>query len=251
MTDLGQILPFWHDLERAGADYVLATVVGVEGSSYRKPGARMLLAQDGRRAGTISGGCLEAEVARRCWWLTSSGPVVERYSTQEDDGDRPYGSGCGGVVYLLLERRETARPVLAALEQAFNARLPSAVATLLEGPHIAASAIVGVASAVVSPGIEDEGLLVDIATLSLNEQHSFKQTIPIAGVPTRTWAGYTPARPGLWIFGAGDDAKALLAMAQQLGWFVAIADGRMHLATRERFPGANEVVVLPDRKSVV
>jgi xanthine dehydrogenase accessory factor len=70
MTDLEHILPMWHELEAAGADYVLATIVAVEGSSYRKPGARMLLAQDGRRAGTVSGGCLEAEVARRAWWLT-------------------------------------------------------------------------------------------------------------------------------------------------------------------------------------
>ena len=81
MTDLGQILSLWRELEDSGADYVLATVVAVEGSSYRKPGARMLLAPDGRRAGTVSGGCLEAEVMRRAWWLTSQGPVVERYST--------------------------------------------------------------------------------------------------------------------------------------------------------------------------
>ena len=90
--------------------------------------------EDGRRAGTVSGGCLEAEVARRAWWLTSEGPVVERYSTVEDDGDRPYGSGCGGVVSLLLERRETAGPLMAALEVAFNARTPLAIATVLEGP---------------------------------------------------------------------------------------------------------------------
>src|SRR5271168_4148121 len=101
MTDLEHILPLWNELETAGADYVLATVVAVEGSSYRKPGARMLLAQDGRRAGTVSGGCLEAEVARRAWWLTASGSAIESYSTADDDGERPYGSGCGGIVFLL------------------------------------------------------------------------------------------------------------------------------------------------------
>ena len=68
MTDLEHILPLWSELEASGADYVLATVVAVEGSSYRKPGARMLMAQDGRRAGTVSGGCLEAEVVRRATW---------------------------------------------------------------------------------------------------------------------------------------------------------------------------------------
>lgn len=62
MTDLERILPLWHELEASGADYVLATVVATEGSSYRESGARMLLAQDGRRAGTVSGRCLEAGV---------------------------------------------------------------------------------------------------------------------------------------------------------------------------------------------
>ena len=124
MTDLENILPLWHALlESAEANYVLATVVDVDGPSYRKPGARMLIAPDGRRAGTVSGGCLEAEVAKRAWWLTESGPVVERYSTAEDDGDMPYGSGCGGVVYLLLERRATAVPLLTALEAAFRGRV--------------------------------------------------------------------------------------------------------------------------------
>ena len=65
MTDLENILPLWHALGDAGTDYVLATVVEVDGPSYRKPGARMLIAADGRRAGTVSGGCLEAEVAKR------------------------------------------------------------------------------------------------------------------------------------------------------------------------------------------
>ena len=55
MTDLEHILPLWRELEVSGEDYVLATVVAVDGPSYRKPGARMLLAPDGGRAGTVSG----------------------------------------------------------------------------------------------------------------------------------------------------------------------------------------------------
>src|SRR5215469_15799487 len=133
MSDLGPILALWRDLESAGTEYVLATVVEVQGSSYRRPGARMLLAQDGRRAGTVSGGCLEAEVAKRAWWLTANGPVVERYSTLDDDGDLPYGSGCGGVVYILLERRKTAAVLLRALKANWDVRKPLAIATVLEG----------------------------------------------------------------------------------------------------------------------
>lgn len=244
MNDLGKILPLWHELETAGADYVLATVVAVEGSSYRKPGACMLLAQDGRRGGTISGGCLEAEVARRCWWLTSSGPVVERYSTQEDDGDRPYGSGCGGVVYLLLERRATAQPLLDALEEAFNDRVPIAVSTILEGQHIGMRAVAGL-DGQDSASEQNASEVEELARTALAERKSFEKSISVKGTATRAWTSYSAARPGLWIFGAGDDAKPLHEMAQQLGWYVTVADGRAHLATKERFAAADEVLTLP------
>jgi xanthine/CO dehydrogenase XdhC/CoxF family maturation factor len=237
MTSLEHILPLWHELESAGAEYVLATVVAVEGSNYRRPGARMLLAQDGRRAGTVSGGCLEAEVARRAWWLTANGPVVERYSTIDDDGDMPYGSGCGGAVFLLLERRATAAPLLSALESAFQMRAPLAIATVLAGPHISKRAFAPSAD-------RNESELARLARRALMQCASFEQSIELNDKLARVFADYRAARPGLWIFGAGDDARPLLALARELGWFVAVADGRSNLATRERFTAADEVRVL-------
>lgn len=246
MTDLEKVLPLWRELEAAGEDYVLATIVAVEGPSYRKPGARMLIGQDGRRAGTVSGGCLEAEVAKRAWWLTASGPVVERYSTIADDGDLPYGSGCGGVVYILLERSATARPHLQALEAAFHARAPLAVATVLSGPQIGHRAFAGLPETqAAAPGEKLDVELRSRAQRALEFRTSFDESIQIHGVATRIWADYRPARPGLWIFGAGDDAKPLLRIAREMGWFVALCDGRSHLTTRERFPEADEVHVLP------
>lgn len=251
MTDLDSILPLWCQLESTGADYVLATVVAVEGSSYRKPGARMLVTHDSRRAGTISGGCLEAEVAKRAWWLTSSGPVIERYSTQEDDGDRPYGSACGGVVYLMLERRLTAAPLMKMLSAAFMARTPLAIVTVLDGPHIGARAFSGLSETDVDAAAAGNGsgeiasALRRLADLALDRRASMAETILVNGAPTRIWADYRSARPGLWIFSAGDDAKPLVRIAQELGWFVAVADGRSHLANREHFPSADEVHVLP------
>jgi xanthine/CO dehydrogenase XdhC/CoxF family maturation factor len=244
MTDLERILPLWRELETGGAEYVLATVVAVEGSSYRKPGARMILAQDGRRAGTVSGGCLEAEVARRCWWLTTSGPVVERYSTVQDDGDRPYGSGCGGVVSLLLERGATAGPLLAALEAAFHERAPLAVATVLEGPAMGRRAVAGLPDEADESGAAPVEPLRELAARSLQERRSIGMRIVVEGVEANAWADYRPARPGLWVFGAGDDARPLVRLARELGWFVAVADGRSNLAARERFPEANQVGVL-------
>jgi xanthine dehydrogenase accessory factor len=255
MNDLGQILPLWRELEDSGVDYVLATIVAVEGSSYRKPGARMLLAQDGRRAGTVSGGCLEAEVARRAWWLTAAGPVVERYSTADDEDERPYGSGCGGVVFLLLERRFTAAPLLIALESAFKARTALAIATVLDGPSLGWRTLAGATEPASQDAQEfspvengnsgsNADALKDLARLALDNRTSFEQSVPFDGVLTRVLADYLAPRPGLWIFSAGDDAKPLVQLAQTLGWFVSVADGRSHLATRERFPTVDDLRVL-------
>lgn len=246
MTDLENILPLWHELEAAKADYVLATVVDVDGPSYRKPGARMLIAQDGRRAGTVSGGCLEAEVAKRAWWLTESGPVVRRYSTGDDDGDMPHGSGCGGVVYVLLERRATAEPLLRQLETAFNARAPLAIATVLEGADIAKRAFAGatVTELLLQPAGTLDSALGEIAAQVIERMQSINQLLTSEGIERRVWVDYRGARPGLWIFGAGDDAQPLVKLARSLGWFAAVADGRTNLVTRDRFPEADAVGAL-------
>lgn len=245
MTDFEHILPLWRELESAGAEYVLATVVEVQGSSYRRPGARMLLAADGRRAGTVSGGCLEAEVAKKAWWLTENGPVVERYSTFEDDGDLPYGSGCGGVVFILMERQATARPLLEALHRAWIAREPLAIATVLGGPFIGTREFAGPTATLrkADVGSWRTGLQL-LAHDAFADRNARDEYILIDGVSTRMWVDYRSARPGIWIFGSGDDTKPLHKLARELGWFVAIADGRTHLTTGARFPAADIVVPL-------
>jgi len=247
MTDLQRILRLWRELEAAGTDYVLATVIAVEGPSYRKPGACMLLAQDGRRAGTFSGGCLEAEVARRAWWHTANGPSVKRYSTVAEDGDRPYGSGCGGVVWLLLERRPTAALLLNALEQAFRQRIPVAVATILEGEQLGRRAIAGLGLArTVNPLSQEADPLQNLADGSLAGGKSAENELSMQGTGVRIWTDFRPARPGLWIFGAGDDAQPLVQFGKALGWYVTVADSRSQLATRERFASADETHTLPN-----
>jgi len=245
MTDLQRILPLWRELEAEGTEYVLATIIAVEGPSYRKPGTTMLLTKDGRRAGTVSGGCLEAEVARRALWHTADGPSVQRYSTVEDDGDRPYGSGCGGVVWLLLERRPTATPLLNALEQAFLRRIPIAVATVLEGEQLGQRAVAGLdAAQIVAASIAGGDKIQSLAEEALASRNSAESKLSLHGVEVRIRADFRPARPGLWIFGAGDDAQPLLQLAKGLGWYVAVADGRSHLATHERFASADEIHLL-------
>ncbi len=130
MRERNQILEFWQNLTSNSEPAVLATVVRTEGSSYRLPGARLLLAQDGRRVGSVSGGCLEDDIVKKAWWLTADGPVVRKYDTTPDgeistDG---YGLGCNGVVYVLLERVTRQNPsVLPLLKKVKQTRRAATV----------------------------------------------------------------------------------------------------------------------------
>ncbi len=242
MSDLESLLPLWHQLREAGDEFVLVTVVDMEGSGYRKPGARMLIAADGRRAGTISGGCLEGEVGRKAFWHTRQGPVVRRISTKVEDGDVPFGMGCGGVLHLLMERRAMAEPLLMRLEAAFLERRPLAVVTKIEDG--------GFIRREYRSGMDENGPPL------LNKQPE----LPRVGIPGKRteWLGAQPdddvktsvflewiePRQGLFVFGAGDDAIPLVKLARQLGWHVTVADGRSNLATSARFPEAQEVFSL-------
>ena len=109
MDELRSILDTWFSLEGENQDAVLATVVHVKGSAYRRPGARMLLIPDGRRIGSISGGCLEGEISRKAWWFTAGGtPVVRVYdTTSDDDAVWEFGLGCNGIVQVMLERADS------------------------------------------------------------------------------------------------------------------------------------------------
>ncbi len=238
MSDLDQVLRLWRRIADSDEDCVVATVVRVEGSSYRKPGARMLVTKSGQRAGTISGGCLEAEVSKQAWWLTERGPVVKAYSTSfEMDSDRPYGLGCGGTVHLLLERRANAEVFLQQLHTAWEARLPLACAVTLSGPDVGDRSAVGMHQDAA------DGELTGSAWEAYRSGRSMLMVLPDG---CEVFAEFLAPRCGLFVFGAGDDAKPLVTQARTMGWHITVADGRSNLATRARFPDADEVRVLVD-----
>ena len=91
---------------RVPALSVLATVVDVKGSGYRRPGARLLITEDGDQFGMISGGCLERDLVKHAFVSTDAGPVLVTYDTRGNriDPAGPYNTGCDGVVSILLER---------------------------------------------------------------------------------------------------------------------------------------------------
>ncbi len=250
MNELDTILSAWRDEPEAARRAVLATVVHVKGSAYRRPGARMLILADGRRIGTVSGGCLEADVSRKAWWFTEGGkPSVRAYDTSsEDDAVWEFGLGCNGVVHVLFERVETfeTQELLRFLDTNRTARRGVVVATVV--------------SAVAGTGVrEGERLLLDAGGV---QGGTLRGTPVEAEILLHTPACFLEQKSSLlhlancdvfveWVgapvplvvFGAGHDAIPLVKFAKELGWHVTVADGRANYARASRFPGADRVVV--------
>ena len=235
MAELREILDLWKRASAAGEDVCLATVVGIEGSAYRRPGARMLLTSSGRRAGTVSGGCLEAEIAKKAWWLTEKGPSIQRYSSFfDDDGDMPYGLGCGGTVLVLLERGEAAAQCLEAVRRSVEERTASVIVTATGSDAGTRMVVNAAGEAVYARDAEPE--MEGLAREALGARASRSDP--------GFFAEHVAPPPAVTIFGGGDDARPLVEFVDALGWHVTVADGRANLARAERFPGAARVTGL-------
>ena len=269
MGETAQIVALWRRCRAAGEPVALATVVQVEGSSYRKPGARMLVASSGERAGTVSGGCLEMEISRKIWWLTAHGPCVEQYQSSFDEdmlgeaGGVPWGLGCGGTVWVLLERNPSA--VLQALADGMEDSRAAVVVAALEGTRVGTRAVfrqpVRAAAHAAAESLELHvpeafsgstgtptlpGELHTAAARAIADQASLAFDADFHPTSERPayFVEYLAPAPRLSVFGAGDDAQPIAAFAEALGWRVVIADGRSHLLRRERFPQAAELRLL-------
>jgi len=232
MMDRRRIVQQW----KRGPAAALITLVRAEGSSYRAPGAHLLIAADGKYSGSISGGCLEAEVVRKAAWMVRDGAIIERYSTFFDDtADIPYGLGCGGAVDLLVEPAHT--PECRALMDAMAASLNG-------DERLAATWLPGKGEPLKRAILSQTGdILFHSDSLAPSDVAKISSTP--ATVPTNDSSIYLeqlhqPLR--LFVLGAGDDAQPVVTIAALLGWNVIVADRREQLARRERFPNAQHVV---------
>ncbi len=248
MVDWRQILKKV-EVERGG---VLVTLVGVQGSSYRRVGARLLVTDAGETMGSISGGCLEGELAHRAKWFIEQGSAVRHYSTSFDETDEmPYGLGCGGELDVLLESADSVevQGLFAEVRRVFGGVCRRVVTWLPgEGQSLrrAIFAVDGerVGEAVFrSEGISEEELRWAAMAVPDGVQ------VDGAGA-SRIFAETLEPPQRLVILGAGEDARPLAALGALLGWSVLIADGRRQLARRERFPEAERVELLGEGDEV-
>lgn len=248
----------------------LATVVRIEGSSYRRPGASLLIGADGRRLGSVSGGCLERDVESNAKAVIANGlPRLITYDTRPE-ADLVFGTavGCGGLVEVFIERvdlLDAAGPVgrwaeaadrratiaelivIAAPEKAPVSLGQRAWITLeaFGEPGIAAPATAAAVAAPAATAGTAGGDAMAPAIAAAQEiaraRRSGHVSYETASGDVRVFVRIVEPPVRLVIFGAGDDAQPLAQMASGLGWRVWVLDHRAGFAKPERFPTAERV----------
>jgi xanthine/CO dehydrogenase XdhC/CoxF family maturation factor len=233
---------------------VLATLVRVKGSSYRKPGARMVMRTGGGRTGVISAGCLEADLQARVTAVLGQGiPQLATFDLGSDlDLVWGTGMGCQGRAEVLLEAMPSAAaaPWMTLCTQLLEGRRSGVLATVFAsrsetGPVQAGDHFVldcDGQGLLPSPGPFAEAL-VGALQGALAQGSPTSATLPLgAGEVDLLIEPILPVF-ALWIFGAGEHAQPLARLAKELGWFLGIVDHRPALATPERFPAADRIVL--------
>jgi xanthine dehydrogenase accessory factor len=164
--------------KRRGESFALATLVRAEGSSYRRPGARMLVCEDGRTVGTLSAGCIEDEVVSCAREVLRSGVST----TMSFDTRRRFG--CNGKIDIFIER--VPKNLLVDVAESLNARRSCLAVTTTEGSSVAGDDVV-------VPGEAN-------------------------GFPSRPFVQEIHPPIRLLIFGDGPDGVPLHRLCELLGW---------------------------------
>lgn len=265
MNDLSTLLGALDQAQSGQQEVVIATVVKVQGSAYRRPGARMVIAQLGEATGTVSGGCLESDVSKKAWWLTANGkPTIRTYTTGEDDdeleeAELSFGLGCNGTVHILFERIDPQADslVVSLLRQVKASGEGAAMATVISSPderQVAVGERISLGPSVHGGSRELRAqmrerwlarMITDDLHAVLGGRRSATRTYEGAGGDIEVLLEYIPAPRRLVIFGAGHDASPLVSMARLQGWHVTLIDARPHFARPMRFPDADRVLAAP------
>jgi len=252
MKEFQEIISRLKEIE-SGSPVILATVVDVRGSSYRLPGARMLIDENGNSLGTISGGCLEADVLERARKVLQTGAAqVIAYDTRENENSL-FGlqMGCNGVIRVLLEIGRDNR-LLKFVESCFVERRSGTIATLIAAPEnfalpLGTHYFFGDGDFAKNDSFESKfsDELKSAAGEVLESKRSRCEIFQTPNGEVEFFIEFIAPPVSLFVFGAGFDARPVADFARALGWRVFIVDHRSAFATSERFPKVNNVLVLP------
>lgn len=253
MKELQLIIQAYDQAKSENQKVALATVVKVDGSAYRRPGARMLVTEEGKLTGAISGGCLEGDALRKAQAVIfqQKSMLVTYDTTDEDDQKFGVGLGCNGIIHVLIEPIDFAdsqNPV-ELIKAAFADREMGLLLTLFSVKNSKSEQI---GTVVLDKGSRRLGSweqrIADpkLKTLLEKEIDGFDTTSSIRSYSEHDSISvfYEVLKPAtrVLLFGAGNDTQPLAKMAEILGFELILIDGRKNLATSARFPFAKQII---------
>ncbi|MBW4568217.1 MAG: XdhC family protein [Tolypothrix carrinoi HA7290-LM1] len=253
MNELQAILNAFDESQKNGETSYLATVVNTKGSTYRRPGAKMLMTNTGKIIGAISGGCLENDVFQHTRQnMHFLEPIVVTYdNTADEDIVWGFGLGCNGVVQVLIERLDVERKVnaIAFIAQCLNNQQRGVIATVFSvedalNVKVGSRLILNYDNSVITD-IEQANLtkliIQDAEAALYNQQTTVKKYQLSGSIEVLIEVIQPPTR--LIIYGAERDAVPVVNFAKALGWDVTVIDCRSHEATTERLAIADKVIL--------
>lgn len=261
MKELQEIVKAYDAAKNKGAACVLATVVQLKGSSYRRPGARMLVLEDGLMIGSISGGCLEGDALKKALLTFSEkqSRLVTYDTSDEEDVTVGIQLGCEGVIQVLFEYIDSSNPKnpIELLRNAIDKRQNAVLVTLFDlinkkNNQVGTSYLLEQRGEMLTSLIDKdviESIQSEAALVLQNEQSAFKK-FTVNQNEIHAFVEFIAPPISLVVVGAGNDAVPLMQMASLLGWEVKVVDGRSTHAKSARFIQACQVLVSKPEKVV-
>jgi len=250
MKEITDIVKAYQKATKEKKKTALATVVKVEGSSYRRPGARMLITEDGQLTGAISGGCLEGDALRKALSaiVQQENKLITYDTTDEDDAKFGIQLGCNGIVHILFEpiiKEDDLNPIsiLIALQSTREIAVLATLFSLRDKQQLGTSLLFKreIIQSKVPAAIQDE-IIKDAEAVFTNKTTAFK-VYATGNQQVDVFLEFIQPPISLIIAGAGNDAQPLAEMAYLLGWEVTVVDGRPTHATAQRFANASRILV--------
>jgi xanthine dehydrogenase accessory factor len=249
MSELQDVLRSIEEGRARGERMALATIVGVQGSTYRREGARLLIPESGKPVGTISGGCLEGDVREAAREVMELGvPRLMHFDlTADDEVVWGWGLGCNGVIDVFVEPAEGAFETAGAVRRAVDEQRRLALVTLIEAPE--SSGLAPGARMLIEPdgrsegGLGQEAIEAQVRRAAIEAIREERSRTLVLDDGVRAFLEVLAPPPRLLVCGAGHDAIALVRSAGRLGWRVEVIDDREAFLKPHRFPEATRFVM--------
>lgn len=260
MKELQSIITAYEKSKSQNQKTALATVVKVDGSAYRRPGARMLVTEEGELTGAISGGCLEGDALRKAQAVIfqQKSMLVTYDTTDVDDQKFGIGLGCNGIIQVLIEPidSEDARNPVELLKISLENRIPGVLITVFSLKHSQAeqvgTKVLWKEKQAIGKSESLDSRLWESIQCKLVNFDSTNSTIKSYPELDEISVFYESIKPvtRVLLFGAGNDTIPVAKMADLLGWELVLIDGRKTHATDQRFPKAGKIVIAPANEAV-